>query len=311
MITIQKIDVSMFSEVYDLLQYFGNKQLTAEDWKNIFEYQFGQEENYCGYGLFDGRNLVGFLGMIFCKRPVDNSIERFCNLTSWIVKHGYRKHSLFLLQPVLKLKHHTVTDLTPTGVVYRVEKRMGFSELDSRMRLLLPTVRFSRGRSPESICCSNDENFIERKLHDRDLRLFQDHRLYDCRHLIVSDSIDYCYLIYTRVKNSKIPYCYIQYISNLDQFSEYSGLIRSHIIRNTKTPFILVDSRLVQQTRLPLSFDLPVRSLKLYKSSSLKPAQIDNLYSELVLLSLSSMPTMKRIGQDLLAALIRKGGHSI
>ena len=183
---------------------------------------------------------------------------------------------------------------------------MGFSELDSRMRVLLPLCHLSKSRRAHGMCCSNDENFLERQLHDLDLKLFQDHRHYKCGHLIVCDNSNYCYIIYTRVKNSRMPYCYIQHISNLKLFTKYNGMIRSHIARSAKTPLILVDSRLVHQTRLPFSFELPVRSLKLYKSSNLRPAQIDNLYSEAVLLNLSTLPSMKRIRQNLLTGLIGK-----
>jgi hypothetical protein len=306
MVTIQKINVLMFSEVYDLLLDFRNEHLTADDWKNIFEYQWDQEEDYCGYGLFDGEKLVGFLGLIFSKRPIGDRIELFCNLTSWIVKREYRKYSLFLLQPLLELKRYTITDLTPSRAAYSIERRMGFSELDSRMRVLLPMGHSRKGRRTLGICCSDDKSFLEKKLNDRDLKLFHDHRNYRCGHLIVSDKIKYCYIIYIRVKGYRILYCYIQHISNLNLFAKYNSLIRSYITRKGKTPFILVDSRLVQQIRLPFSFELPVRSLKVYKSNSLKPAQIDNLYSELVLLNLSPLPTPKRIGQDLLTALIGK-----
>ena len=86
MVTIQKIDVSMFSEVYDLLLDFRNKHLTVEDWKNIFDYKWDQEKKYCGYGLFDGKKLVGCIVLIFSQRLIDNKIERFCNVTGWIVR---------------------------------------------------------------------------------------------------------------------------------------------------------------------------------------------------------------------------------
>ena len=79
MVTIQKIDFSMFSEVYELLLDFRTKHLTIEDWKNIFEYKWDQEQKYCGHGLFDGKKLVGFIGLIFSQRLIDNKIEFECN----------------------------------------------------------------------------------------------------------------------------------------------------------------------------------------------------------------------------------------
>ena len=306
MVTIQKIDVSMFSEVYDLLLDFRNKHLTVEDWKNIFDYKWDQEKKYCGYGLFDGKKLVGFIGLIFSQRLIDNKIERFCNVTSWIVRKKYREYSLLLMQPVLRLRNHTITDLTPSRTVYSIEKQFGFRELDSRLKMLLP-FGGSRTNGNISGChCTTDKHLIERKLKDKDLKLFHDHMPYKCRHLITYDTNDYCYIVYTRAESSKIPYCYIQYISNPNLFLKYTSTIRFEIVRGTKAPLIIVDSRLVKHLNLPFSFNLPFRSIKLYRSSNLRPEQVDNLYSELVLLNLSTIPAPLEICLELLNAPISK-----
>jgi hypothetical protein len=307
MVRIEKIDSSMFSQAYELLLDLRDTYLTADDWKNIFDYNWDREEDYCGYGLFDGNNLVGFLGLIFSKRLVGDRIEHFCNLTSWIVRPEYKIYSLSLIQPILKLKKYNLTDLTPSRAVYRIEKRLGFSELDSRMNMLLPYEVFKKSNRANKFCCTNDKRLVEKELNDRELKLFHDHRRYECGHVIAYDNNNYCYILYTRVKNSRIPYCYIQHISNLDMFSKYSGPIRFEIAKAGKTPFILVDSRLVQEALLPFSFSLPFRAPKLYKSASLRPEQIDNLYSEAVLLNLSTIPNIKRIKQDLLTYLFGEG----
>ena len=306
MVTIQKIDFAMFPEVSELLLEFRSKHLTVEDWKNIFNYKWDHEETYCGYGLFDGQKLVGYIGLIFCQRWIDKKKVRFCNVTSWIVRKSYRAYSLLLMQPVLRLKNHTITDLTPSRAVYAIEKRLGFRGLDSRLKMFLP-LRFPiTNKSINGCHITMDKDLIERKLEDNDFKLFYDHMPYKCQHLITFDAHEYCYIIYTRVEGSKIPYCHIQYISNPNLFSKYIKTIQREIVRNNMTPLIVVDSRLVKHLNLPFSYKLPFRSIKLYRSANLRPEQIDNLYSELVLLNLSAIPKPMEIFLELINEPIRK-----
>jgi hypothetical protein len=290
----------MFSEIYELLLGFKADYLTVADWKSIFDYKWDREEDYCGYGLFDGKKVVGFVGLIFSKRLIDDKMEHFCNVTSWIVRKEYRGHSLFLLQPVLKFKNCTITDFTPSRAVYAIEKKLGFRELDSRLKILWPFNVLRKGGNSSNSNCTEDKGLIKKILNDNDRKLFHDHMRYTCRHLLTYDNNEYCYIVYTRVKGSKIPYYYILYISNPKLFSKYSNTIRCKIVSGSKTPFILVDSRLIHHVKLPFSFNLPFRSIKLYKSSRLQPEKIDNLYSELVLLDLSTIPAPLEIWRDLL-----------
>lgn len=300
MVSVRRVDESMFHEVYPLLQDFNDPYLTEDDWRSIFDYKWDKEEEYCGYGLFDGKEIVGFIGLIFSSRVIEDKTEHFCNMTSLIVKEQYRDYSLFLIRPILQLKNYTITGITPSGAVYHILKQLGFEELDSRLKALLPLKIFKPSRDMDGISLTQDKSLIEKKLKGEVLRIFQDHLPYQCDHLLAYNSDSLCYVIYTRIEKTKLPYCHIQYISDLSLFSEYSMMIRSEIAKDGRTPFVLVDSRLVKGTKLPFSYILPFRWRRLYKSSGLKPAQIDNLYSENILLSLSNIPSNRRIRQELL-----------
>lgn len=307
MVELRKIDRSMISDLHRLLREL-NPRLTEDDWERAFNYTWGTEEDYCGYGLFAGSEPVGFLGLIFSRRLIDNKIEAFCNITCWIVKKEYRGYGLRLIQPVLKLKDYTITDLTPSSAVFQILERLGFRELDTGFRILLPsTHRGARRAAEDSDNVVQDEALIERELNDSDRKLFKDHKSYKCGHLLARDGQSYCYLVYTRVEWRRFPYGYIHYISNLDVFAKYSRVIRAAIAGSCKSWLVVVDSRLTQSVKLPLSFDLPFRYPKLYRSgSTLRPAQIDNLYTELVVLHMDIIPDLSKIKRALLAVFIGK-----
>lgn len=307
MVSLQRVDASVFSDVCPLLRQI-DPSLTETVWSSIFNYKWEREEDYCGYGLFDDKEIVGFLGLIFSKRMIDDNIEYFCNMTSWIVKEQYRGHSLSLLLPVLRLKYHTITDLSPSEDVIRILERFGFKELDSRVKILLPTGIFRRDNSIDNCCISLDMNQMKGILNEKEMRIFKDHFDYPYfGHLLAYNDNSHCYVIFTIVRKTRLPYCYIQYISNVELFSIYSRTIRSRITKAGKTRFVLVDSRLVRGIKFPFSYDLPIRFPKLYRSSSLRPEQIDNLYSELPLLNLNIIPaTLRELWQDL--QITRTGG---
>jgi hypothetical protein len=291
----------MFHEVFPLLQALDGL-LTENYWRNIFNYNWNNGEEYCGYGLFDGKEIVGFVGLIFSDRVIENKTEHFCNMSTVIVKQQYRAYSLFLLQPVLKLKNNTITDLTPSSAVCRLLQRLGFKELDSRLKILIPFKTFKRGREA-NVSFTQDKELIENTLKGEELKVFQDHLPYKCGHLLTYAGSGHCYVIYTKVKSAQLPYCHIQYISDLTLFSKTSMTIRSEIAKEGKTAFVFVDSRLVKGVKLPFSCVLPFRWPRFYKSSGLKPEQIDNLYSENILLNLSNIPSNRRLRQELLGAV--------
>lgn len=286
MVSLQKVDRSMYEEVFPLLL-----DLNAQvNWRNVFDYNW-QAEDYCGYGLFDGKEVVGFLGLIFSRRAIADRVENFCNIHSWIVKPQYRDRSLSLLLPVLRLKDCTLTDLSPAPRAIEILQRLGFKRLDSKLRVLLPVGRRNRS-AIEIVHLSQEKPQIAEQFSKQDLKLFQDHISYsNCYHLLIDNGKNYCYVIYTIVKQAFLSHCYIQYISNIQIFSQYSGAIRSEIIRHSRIPLVVVDSRLIAPFKLPFSYDLPFSFPKLYRSSSLKLAQIDNLYSELILLNFSLIPS--------------------
>jgi hypothetical protein len=290
MISVQQVDASLFGKVYPLLQDL-DPTLDELTWQRLFNYQWEQEEPYCGYGLFDGEELVGFLGLIFSQRIIHQKTERFCNLTTWVVQPPYRGYSLSLMQPVTKLKNYTLTDFSSYKEVIQLSKRLGFAELDLRVKLLLAPRNFPALFSKGKVQFFHDVEAIRLRLRGDDLKLFADHQKYsNCQHLLVCNDQQYCYVIFTVVQNSPVPYCYLHFISDVKLFSTYSFTIRSQIAKVGHTLLILVDSRLVSSVKLPLAYKLPLNFTKLYRSDTLKPEQIDNLYSELILLNLNILP---------------------
>jgi len=298
MVRIEKVACTDFRDVEDLLTNFWRRGNEVK-WHKLFEYQWERDENYCGLALKDDDKVVGVIGMIFSQRRIDEKVEKFCNLTAWFVREEYRGRAIALLLPLLAMKDYTITDLTPSKNVYKIQNKLGFKDLETKGRLLLPFGRrlFQPKYSPINL--THDLAAIEQKLEGQNQKIFNDHKHYRCYHFLLTGEDRYCYIIYTKLRRKRIQHVHLHYISDLDLFALAYRDIRKSILSHAKARFLLIDSRFVKNRKLPVSICLPYRAPKQYISSTLKPEQIDNLYSELVMLNLRTQPRLKYLTRNI------------
>lgn len=298
MIRVEKVDCANLKVINDILTDIWRTDSETRR-KKVFGYQWERNETHCGLILRDGDKTVGFLGMIFSRRLINGKIEKFCNLTSWFVCKDYRSRAIFMILPLHAMKDYTITDLTPSKKVYKIQNKLGFKDLETQARLLLPFGRrlFQPKFSPINL--THDLAAIEQKLEGQNLNIFNDHKHYPCLHFLLTGQDRYCYIIYTKLRRKRTQHVHLHYISDPDLFTLAYRDIRKSILSHAKARFLLIDSRLVKNRKLPLSISLPYRAPKQYISSTLKPEQIDNLYSELVMLNLRTQPRLKYLTRNI------------
>ncbi len=285
--SVERLYPDDFARVYPLLAEH-DPGIPKDQWQSLFDYGFKREAEHCGYGLVDNGRVAGYLGLIFSERRVAGRLERFCNTTSWVVDQAYRHASLELMLPVLRLKDHTLTDFSPAPEVARWCVRWGFKELDTRARVLW-SLGLRGTRQRRTVVVSGLEEIADQLSIDQ-LEIFDDHqRFAPCRHLLVTVAGQSCYVLFTRVARSRgLSYSHVLHASDLDVFVRHSVQIRNAIARETRTRFIAIDERHVQGRRLPRSHTVTMSVPRFYRTSTLAPEQVDNLYSELAMLGLSS-----------------------
>lgn len=278
-----------FDRVIPLLTTHLDPSLDRATWRRIFDYRWQGSQDSCGSILVDEDRVVGFLGLIFSERMVNGRTVPFCNITSLVVEPEYRSTTLFLLNPVRRLKDHTITDLTPNAAVCRLLEGLGFQELDRKMALLLP---FRNAVSTRRVFFTHDPEEIRGELHENDVIILRDHQTYtQCRYFLLREGNTRCFLVYTVVTSLRRPYCHIHYVSNPELFGRWSGLVRRELVRHSAAPYVLLDGRFAHRLPAFACWVLPFTWRKMYRSPSLNPEQVDNLYSELVLLNIRSVPT--------------------
>lgn len=231
-----------------------------------------------GFLLRDGHLVVGACVAFYSERLVAGRLERFCNLGGWYVQPAYRFHSVRLLMALLAQEGYHFTALSGNETVLAILARRKFRSLDTSAALI-PNLPWAT--VPGRTRISADPNFIERTLGGTELELYRDHaQALAVHHHVLLRGRDYCYIMYREFRHRDRPlYAVLLHVSNPDLFHRAMLPLTRHLLIRHRLVATLGELRIIgRQPRL--SFKLNAWP-KMYRSASLEPGQIDNLYSEL------------------------------
>lgn len=273
--------------VLPLFEAFNNPAINEQQWRSLFHYPWKTDMEQRGFVLRDGDRVVGFIGTIWSVRRIGGKTERFCNLSSWITLPEYRNHSLQLFKAVMELRDCTITCHTPAGPLYPLYRRFGFSDLETRLRIIRPLPAWQGPAAWLGEEAISDPDEIEPLLPEAEREILNGHRLPGCGHLLLrSRAGAHCYLVYTRTMGKRFPFAHVHYVGDPRVFARNLDRVRLHLMLTLRTPLIMIDARLVAGVALPNSREVSLSVPHVFRSDSLSAAQIDNLYSELILLNL-------------------------
>jgi hypothetical protein len=228
--------------------------------------------------LRNGQGIVGVLLAFYSERLVGGRAERFCNLGAWCVLPEYRFHSLRLNMVALAQDGYHFTSFTPIDRTRAILSKLKFRPLDTSAALIpnlpWPTL-------PGRTRISARPDIIERTLAGAELELYRDHaQTLAARHLVLTRGPDSCYVIYRLARSRGLSYAVLLHVSNPGLFHRALRPLTRHLLLRHRLVVTLGELRTIGH-RPRLSVKLTAVP-KLYRSTSLKPEQIDDLYSELV-----------------------------
>jgi hypothetical protein len=232
-----------------------------------------------GFMLRDGQRVVGAYSAFYCERSVDGRAERFCNLGAWCVLPGYRAHSVRLLKALLAQDGYHFTDLSPSEKVAAVNARLKFRLLDTSA-VLVPHLPWPT--LPGRTRISTRPDVIWSALSESELKLYLDHaQAPAARHLVLIRGGEACYVMYREVRRKGVPVlAVILHVSNASLFHRALIPLTRYLLVRRRLLATLAELRIIEY-RPAVSFGLNSWP-KMYRSASLEPGQVDDLYSELV-----------------------------
>jgi hypothetical protein len=229
-----------------------------------------------GFMLHDGQRIVGVQLAFYSERTVDGSVERFCDLGTWCVLPEFRFHSIWLVQAVLAQDGYHVTALTPGEKVVAILTRFKFRFLDTSA-VLIPNLPWPS--LPGRTRISADPDVIESTLAGTELDLYRDHaQALAARHMVLVRGPDSCYVMYRETRLKGVQLAVIVHVSDPRLFHRAIVPLTRHLLVRHRLPATLAELRFIGH-RPPLSLKVP-GAPKMYRSDSLEPGQIDDLYSE-------------------------------
>ena len=266
--------------VADFLHANLNNRVPPPTWVYAMSAPWKAEGPNHGFMLRDGQRVVGVYLAFYSERTVAGRAERFCNLASWCVLPDFRAHSMRLLKALLAQDGYHFTDLSPTGNVIPLNARLKFRFLDTSAALMpnlpWPTL-------PRRTKISADPDVIASTLAGAELELYRDHaQAAAARHLVLIRGGDSCYVMFREVRAGTLPvFATILHVSNPELFRRAAGPLTRYLLVRHRLLATLAELRTVRyRPRLSLMLSSPLPP-KMYRSASLEPAQVDDLYSEL------------------------------
>ena len=255
-----------------------NRRLAASRWAAAMVPPWGGDFPNYGFMLTSGGDVVGANLAFYSVRMIHGEAEPFCNLGALCVREDARAHTFRLIRAILRQPGYHFTDLSPSGNVVDVDKRLGFRELDTATEVSI-NVPWAL---PRSVRVVSDLDEIEPLLTGKDLKIFHDHRrALAARHFVLVRGDERCYVIFRKDKRKKIRvFASILYIGNPRLYRAAAGQVASHLLLKHGAILSLTEHR-VLESRPVWSRTLGRSRTKMYKSSRLRDADIDFLYSEL------------------------------
>ena len=280
---IETVGADAFEEVYPLLRNFqtNNPQITRERWQRLFACTWPVDEPARALVLRDGGRIVGVVCTLFSDRQIGRRRERRCNLNSWYVEPAYRAQSLELMAAALSVPCDTLTALTPMRAHLPFYEQMGLQPLESSLRILLPqpTAPLRSG-----FRATRDPARIAEMLEGSEREVFLQHRTQMCQHLLIYGKSARCYIAFTRTSGRRVSFSHVHHIGHLDLFLAALNLVKFELYRANRTLFTMLEERFLRGHIIPASRPAGLKAPRLFRSTHLRPEQIDNLHSEMVVL---------------------------
>jgi hypothetical protein len=187
-----------------------------------------------------------------------------------------------LLKALLAQPGFEYLDLSPSGNVIGLNKRLGFESLDTSTALI-PNLPWPSWPGRTSI--SSDPSVIQATLSDDELLIYRDHvDAAAANHFVIRRGQEHCYVVFRRDRRKNVPaFASLLYVSNPALFRRSIRPIARTMLLRYRVLATLAELRLIEG-RPNFSVKLRRSRPKMFKSASLRAEMIDYLYSELVLL---------------------------
>ena len=216
-------------EVARFMQAELNPQVDATQWAGALDVPWAVNAPNHGFLLRDEGKVVGAYLAYYSSRTIGGRTGQFCNLGAWCVLESHRSHGLRLLRALLAQKGYHFTDLSPSGNVVPLNKRLKFHVLDTTTALVpnlpWPTV-------PGRCSVTSDPSVLSATLTgttSRSTATTSSRRA--ARHVALLSGGEHCYVLYRKdTRRGLRVFATVLHVGNPALFHRYSRHLSRHLL---------------------------------------------------------------------------------
>ncbi len=265
-----------------LLATHMNPDFPPERWEKLFIPGWCAGDQDLGLVAEDNGEIVGFHGHICSTRPMGTRRERFVNFTSWYLRKEYRGQGLGRGMLEMATCDPDVTYMVCSLSPKRVDffKTLGLDVLETE-RLLWR----ADGKPYENLEIFHDPAVIARRANPGEVTVLENHNGLAVTPVLISTRCCQCLLLLSLAKKKNgTLYHDVLYRSDPRVFTERVQDIARALLPDGDC-VLAADRRFVNDDGPGAEVE-QIKSPRFYKSSRVKPEDIDLAYSEIVLLGL-------------------------
>jgi len=258
-----------------------NRRLPPERWRRITTYGWLAQKPDFGRVVDDGGKVVGFVGSVYADREIAGRRERVVSMSSWYLDKAYRGQGLGfeLMRSATEDDEASYTMITVSPRNLAMLPRLGYRLLDHDRR-----VWSASGSPADGLAVEQAPERILEKVDAAQRRMLQDHLGLPVHPVLISATDGQCLAVFSvKKKGDDVTYFDVLHLSDGAFFARHAQAIADGLLPPGKS-LLAADTRLLSGASGGAVEVMPVA--RYYKSKRLAPGEVDNMYSELLLLDL-------------------------
>lgn len=260
---------------------FPRAKWSRSGWQAILSGRWSGPDDSYAITVRDAGTLIGVLGLVTAKRPTVSGMVKTSNMTSWYVNKTHRGQGIgsLMLELVTADPEITVTNFSSARGAVPVVERAGFSILDSERLIWRSSDATAR------LPVHHDPLQLSDALTKRDRRVLADHAGLNLKTVAVETSEGQCVMVLSiKQKHDNYVTHEVMYLGDRALFGRYARIIADSILP-AEAAVLSVDRRFVAPGAMPDAIET-IAVPRFYTAGRMPAEDVDNLYSEIVLLDL-------------------------
>lgn len=275
---VVRVDEALLDDVARFLHDEMRPDIPTTAWRRALWQPWPPDGHARGYALRDAGRVVGVVCAFYSVQRIAGREELFCNINHWCVRPEYRSYSLRLVEPLLRRRDCTFTNLSVSKETVELWKKLGFAALDERIAVLVnPLLAF--GAWHVRVTADKDAllSLVDRH-YRRVLRDLGD--MARARATAARLGEEWCLCVSLRERRKGIYTTRVIHVNDPTCFSQWIGAFARSFLRLDKTLVTTCPPRFLEGG-VHLAAMLPEPRPELFRSPRLSRREVTCLYSEL------------------------------